>query len=371
MPTVVHVASGDLYAGAEVQLYQLVKQLHSIGAQRVAVILLNPGILERRLRSLGVDVYVFDESRLGSMRIFLGVLQRLWKLRPEVVHTHRRKENVIGGVAARLAGVTAVVQTVHGLGEEGPKAPGFAKRAYNLADRITTRLIATRVVAVSPELACRLVFLPKWKVEVIENGIDVEEYVADNLLQGPLPGAGECTKIALVGRLVPVKRVDIFLRVARHLVDEFPDRFCFYVFGDGPQAEELKALRRDLGLDCCVHFMGFQERLGSFLAKMDFLLITSDHEGLPMTLLEAMAMNVGIVAHAVGGISQVLGHGRFGKLVKHQDVLEYAAGIRDSVQNVKSTEERTRQARERVGQMYTAAACAARHMDLYQSLCKR
>lgn len=366
--TVVHIASGDLYAGAEVQLYQLIRQLHRSTQCKVSVILLNHGILERRLSSLGVDVHVFDESRLYGIRIIFETWKLLRRIRPDVVHTHRRKENVIGAVAAKLAGGMAIVQTVHGLPEEHFGFWAVARRIYGMLDRMTARIFAARVVAVSPELGARLGSLRQPKVKVIENGIDTEELARESPLSEPLPGNVRCTKIALVGRLVPVKRVDVFLSVALQLVRRFPDRFCFFIFGDGPGTDALQELRNDLGLEHEVHFMGFRERLAPYLSLMDCLVITSDHEGLPMVLLEAMALNVPVVAHAVGGIPDVLGHGQFGVLVEHQDAAEYAAAIIDSVDDPQATRKKVEGARQQVGHRYTASVCTARYMELYRSL---
>ena len=366
--TVVHVASGDLYAGAEVQLYQLIRQLHRSEQCKVSVILLNHGVLERRLSSLGVDVHVLDESRLNGAQIFFETWKLLRGLRPDIVHTHRRKENVIGTVAAKLAGGIATVQTVHGLPEEDVGFWAVVKRLYGMLDRMTARVLADKVVAVSPELGPRLGFLQQSKIAVIENGIDTEELARESPLSEPLPGNARCTKIALVGRLVPVKRVDVFLSVALLLVRRFPGRFCFFIFGDGPQTDALQELRRDLGLEHEVHFMGFRESLAPYLSLMDCLVITSDHEGLPMVLLEAMALNVPVVAHAVGGIPDVLGYGQFGLLVEHQDAVEYAAAVIDSVDDLRETSKKVEGARKQVGYRYTSSACTARYMELYRSL---
>ena len=368
LSTVVHVASGDLFAGAEVQLYQLIRQLRNSAECTIAVILLNTGILEQRLRSLGVDVHVLDESRLGGMQIFIKVWKLLRKIRPDVVHTHRRKENVIGAVAAKLAGVPSIVQTVHGLPEETFMPWAVVKRTYGMLDRLSARLFAARVVAVSLELGHRLSFVPQSKIVVIENGIDADELAKEGYQPQPLPGDARSTKIAFVGRLVPVKRADVFLNIALHLVRRFPDRFCFFIFGDGPGAEELKALRDNLGLEDEVHFMGFQERLAPYFRLMDFLIITSDHEGLPMTLLEAMALNVPVIAHAVGGIPHVLGCGEFGVLVERQNIAEYAAAVIGSQDDPQVTRERAGRARLQVEHRYSATACAARYIELYRSL---
>ncbi len=366
--TVVQIASGDLYAGAEVQLYQLVRQLHRGGQCAVTVILMNSGILETRLRGLGVTVHVLDESRLGGTRIFFETWRILRKIRPDVVHTHRRKENVIGGVAAKLACCKVLVQTVHGLPEEHRRSVSLARRAYAWLDRLSSRLLAVAVVAVSVELASRLVFLDQSKIVIIENGIDVEALESAAAHVELPPAQASCTRIALIGRFVPVKRVDLFIEIAQELVRRFPGRFAFYVFGDGPQDGEMRLLRQRLGLENDVHFMGFKEDLASWLRLMDLVVITSDHEGLPMTLLEAMVLEVPVVSHAVGGIPEVLGHGDFGILVGQQDIAEYVAVITAALDNSQALRDRATGARRQIESRYTAAACASKYLGLYRML---
>ncbi len=364
----VHIASGDLYAGAEAQLYQLVRQLHCSSQCAVSVILMNPGILEQRLRRLGVDVHVLDESRLGGIRIFLETWKLLRRIRPDIVHTHRRKENVIGGVAARFAGCGAIVQTVHGLPEDRGQPQSFAKRVYAWLDQLSARLLAAAVVAVSEELGPHLESLPQSKIVVIENGIDLEELEHSGVQVQLPPDQGFCTRVALVGRLVPVKRVDLFLEVARELLGRFPGRFCFFIFGDGPLAQELRSLCDRLGLGRDVNFMGFTENLASWLTLMDLVVITSDHEGLPLTLLEAMVVGVPVVAHAVGGIPEVLGNGEFGILVERQDAAEYASAIAAALDDRQALRTRSERAQQRVERRYTAGACADRYLALYRAL---
>ena len=104
MINIIHLASGDLWAGAEVQLYNLAGQLDQHDTIKLAVVLMNHGQLEQELRLKGIEVHVIDESKNSGF----STIKKLYRLARDfnvnVIHTHRIKENVIGGCVARLVG---------------------------------------------------------------------------------------------------------------------------------------------------------------------------------------------------------------------------------------------------------------------------
>ena len=332
--TVVHIASGDLWAGAEVQLYHLAKELHKNKRIRLWVILLNHGILENELMKAGIPVTVFDEKQLGSLQIFTRIRSFLKTLSPDIIHTHRQKENVLGSFAALLSGTAKSLRTVHGASESQPPRLQINKQFFRMMDWLSGRLLQDKIVAVSSQLADLLATrFPADKIRVAENGIDLEEMLKAAAASVDLPGPSDAIKLAIVGRLVPVKRTDIFLRVAQMMTEESEKRYAFYIFGDGPLRDDIASLSKTLGLDQRVFMMGFQSNIAAFLSKMDFLLITSDHEGLPMNLLEALGLRIPVIAHAVGGIPVVLDYGRCGVLVSENTAENYAVAIRHCLSN--------------------------------------
>lgn len=364
--TVIHVASGDLWAGAEVQLYYLAKELHKNKKIRLTVVLLNHGILERELRQAGIPVTVFDEKTLGSLRIFLRLRAFMKAVSPHIVHTHRQKENVLGSFSVWPPSKAKSLRTVHGSPESKPRLLHIHKQVFRMADRLCGRFLQTRVVAVSQQLADQLsLHFPAHKIRIIENGIDVEAVrkAASEPIQ--LPGPAHVINIAIVGRLVPVKRVDIFLQVAHTLAKESEDRYAFYIFGDGPLRDEITSLLQTIGLERRVFMMGFQSNIAVFLSKMNFLLITSDHEGLPMNLLEALSLRLPVIAHSVGGIPMVLDNGKCGVLVTENSPESYAGAIRDCLSEPDLLNERINNGYQRLLTRYTSAHTAKLYAQLY------
>jgi L-malate glycosyltransferase len=169
---VLTVVSGDLWAGAEVQVYQILRAARREPGVELHVVVLNPGMLADRLAAAGIIVTVLDESRLGlwSLAREVRALARTW--RPAVVHTHRRKEHLLGALAARACGA-GLVATIHGRSELPHRAgTGCASSCCRLMERTLLSHVHHRLVAVSDELTQYLPGPDKRKV-VIPNGVDV------------------------------------------------------------------------------------------------------------------------------------------------------------------------------------------------------
>jgi len=370
-PRVLHIASGDLWAGAEVQLYTLVRTLHSMNDLTVSVVLLNHGRLEEELREAGIRVQVLDESQLNVWNILSTLVRIMREIKPAVVHTHRYKENILGSLAGLFAGGVPSIRTVHGAAEAKLSLFQLPKQLTRFFDWLAGRLVQRRIVSVSYELAEQLYkVFPSRKICVIENGIDIEDIRALSGQDNRIARTGTGTvKLGIAGRLVPVKRVDLLIATAHCMQTEHPEFRCeFHIFGDGPLRRELEQLSHRLGTKKIVHFEGHQDDMLRRLQELDALLMTSDHEGLPMILLEAMASRTPVIAHATGGITTLLEKGLCGYLVHEQEPAAYAAAILDLLGDAGRREAITGRAYQRVADQYSATANARAYLAQYRSL---
>ncbi|MEM6818403.1 MAG: glycosyltransferase family 4 protein [Pseudomonadota bacterium] len=344
------------------QLFQLAAAMQTHDDVSIDVVLLNEGLLAERLREAGVAVTVIDENQHNGLVILYRLISHFRRVRSALVHTHRQKENVLGSLAARLAKVKFGVRTVHGAPEFSNT--GWRRRINSELDRWTARWLQDRIVMVTQDLSEQLSGrYPSAKVRVIENGLapidraeGARKYaVADKL------------NVCFAGRLVPVKRVDLFVDMAAAANRQSDDRFHFHIFGDGPGQAALDERISSEDLNDFVSRWGFVDGLTDALAEMDMLVMTSDHEGLPMVMLEAMSLGVAVVAHSVGGMPEVLAHGECGVLV-HEHTGEAFLG---AIQSLVQTEVRgglSTRAQQRFLERYTAEGCATRTVELYKSL---
>jgi glycosyltransferase involved in cell wall biosynthesis len=327
---ILHVASGDLWGGAEAQACTLLCALQDNNEVRVAAALLNEGELAARLRARNIDVFIFPENRLNGMQIMLGLRKLMRRWQPDVVHTHRAKENILGAIANRLSGNVPSVRTAHGASEHLPRTLRQMPRYLQYAlDHWVGAHLQQKTIAVSQDLREKLRdHFRDEQLVVIQNGVDVDAVRAQ-------AGRGQADDIdpdahhiGIVGRLVPVKRVDLFLDMAARLRAERPDdRWQFHVFGDGPLHDTLAAQTRRLGIADITTFHGHCRDIAPRIAGLDALVMCSDHEGLPMTILEAMALGVGIVAHALESLVDALRDYARAQLVHDHDAAGYAAGV--------------------------------------------
>jgi L-malate glycosyltransferase len=366
--SVVHIASGDRWAGAEAQLYTLATHLAKDPGITVSVILLNEGELAERLRAQQVRVTVFDESRFGFLALLRKITAEIRATRPDIIHTHRQKENILGAIAGWWLHIPSV-RTVHGAPEFTPA--GFRqlhKHIIAAVDRWLGVHIQQRLIAVSADLATKLEqTFPAAKIVVIENGIDIA--ATRHAASEPAQIAGSvdnASHIGIAGRLDPVKRLDIFLDMAAKLLAPPGKTLMFHIFGDGKLREVLELQAEQLGISASVNFHGHRQDIGACLAALDVLVMCSDHEGLPMTPLESIAVGTPVVAHGVGGLVDILEGDCGGTFVKAHAAAAYAEAVARILGQDSS--DMMRRGIERLEQRYSASGNARLVAEVYESV---
>jgi glycosyltransferase involved in cell wall biosynthesis len=348
----------------------------NIGGPSVHVILLTAGLREKgyetRLivgreapsegnlldmaRQMTIEVEQFDG--LGREIRPLADVVTLWQLyrvlrrfRPEIVHTHTAKAGVLGRVAARLAGVPIVVHTYHGhvlRGYFGPVKTAVFRRLEALLNRMTD--VAITVSAALREELVAMGVAPREKIRVVPLGLDLARFarpVTGGSLRLACGAAASDTLIGVVGRLVPIKDIACFLEAAV-LVRRAAPEARFVVVGDGELRGELERKASDLGLFGSVSFVGWRRDLEAVYADLDVVVNSSRNEGTPVALIEAMAASKAVVATAVGGTPDLLGHGERGLLVPAQDPSALAGAVLDTLRGPDRAAQRRRAARDYV-----------------------
>ncbi len=360
---VLHIASGDLWAGAEKALYTLILALQQSSQVRIAAVILNPGALAEKLRDADVELLVLDESRQNTLQLMHSVSLWVEKTRPDIIHTHRSKENIIGSLVGTRHRIPSV-RTQHGASEHSFSALNLRKRAIHDIDFLSGRLLQRSIIAVSAPLAAELrkSFGTK-KVCVIANGIDTgpDEWDQEDKFRPPLA-------IGIVGRLAPVKRVDLFLRIAARVLSSpnTASKACFRIIGDGPLRPALTELATELGIDDQLTFEGHVDNAEAHIADLDILVICSDHEGLPMVALEAMKHRTLIVTHRIGGLPELLGDGEFGCVLDRQQIESFAGALEDIIRQPEAAARKAELARHQLQKHFSSSAMARGHLELYR-----
>lgn len=367
---ILHVTSGDLWAGAEVQFFYLCRELRNKGVD-VHAIIFNEGLLASRLRDTGVSVVVVDESRLNLLQMIVRIGEFLKAFRPEVVHSHGYKENVLLSLANAFTIRANSIRTVHGATEIREPFWRLHKHLFHWLDRFAGRYLQKAIVAVSHPLAELLAqTFAAEKINVIENAIDCDYVRRLSEQVSVIQVDKKAINIAIVGRLVPVKRHDLLLGAISLLAQQY-SHLHLYIVGDGPLMKSMRALVQRLQIDARVTFTGALDPVYPVLLQMNLLVMSSDHEGLPMTLLEAMALGVPVIAHGVGGILRVARDGEFVELVQDHSEKGYAAAISAVIANMELAHQRSDRAQEFIKQTYDIRGKCEDYMALYNSVLNR
>jgi glycosyltransferase involved in cell wall biosynthesis/protein-tyrosine-phosphatase len=323
MLRVCHVMSADLWAGAEVQLATTVAYLRSQPDVDVSAVLFNDGPLASRLRELGLRVTILDEGRLSAFAIVRRLIGIFRDQRVDIVHTHRYKDTVLGALAAKLAGVPHLVRTVHGLREPMRGWSALKFRLYEALDRFALMCAGDLVIAVSARMADALRsrgYRPT-SVTCIHNGVNVAAIAASRSaddVRRELGIAANAFVIGTIGRLSAVKGHATLLRAARLIRNKRRD-LRLLIVGAGPLRRELETEAASLGIaDACV-FTGVREDVYDLIGAMDMFALPSLSEGIPMSVLEAMALGCPVVASRVGGVPEMIHDDETGVLVEPGD----------------------------------------------------
>jgi glycosyltransferase involved in cell wall biosynthesis len=294
------------------------------------------------MHGLGVFAAEFEKARIKVHSLSPGKWPPLYipnfprllrRLDPDVLHFHLFGSNLIAKPLAALAGKRTLIVHDH------CNDAGRGNPVMLFADALTNRL-ASKVIAVSDSIRNFLILhegVDPDRVVTLSNGIDSQSFhpAEDGqraLAKSALGLPSDALVIGGMGRLVPQKNFARFLDVAARVLAKNPSA-VFVVAGTGPQEEELKAKAALLGINERVRFLGHvSDRLALYHA-FDVLLMTSDFEGTPMVLLEAMSCGLPVLASAVDGIAEVCRNGHDAILLPPGDVAGFAAALEGLLQD--------------------------------------
>lgn len=364
MIKVLHLISGDLWAGAEIMAYTLLSQLVNYTDLDLDVVVLNNGTLLKQLRHSDVRAQVVDEARLS----FLGVLTQTSKvvraLRPDIIHSHRYKENILTYLSnLGCPGNRALVATQHGMPElfNGSfSMPHYAVLKFNrwlLAKRFRM------TISVSEDIRESLIAehgFSGTRLSKIHNGIEISQMSQERRNSSEL-------RIGSSGRFFPVKDYLFLVEIAKE-VSISKSNISFRIAGEGPQFNEVALKVKQYRLEDRVALSGFVSDMGNFYRSLDAYINTSIHEGIPMSVLEAMAYGLPVIAPRVGGLKEIITDGVEGFLIEDRNPGEFAKKCILLSMNDNLRTEMSLAARKKVISYFSAERMAKQYYELYKNL---
>ena len=367
-PRVVFVLSKYSVGGLEKQLANLIAhrperarhvEIHAITLQTP-----RSAEVQRRFEGAGVRTTLVNRDELGFPRFFLDLVRAMRRIRPAIVSTLLDSSaGAWGRLAAWLTRVPVIVHSDRLLATEGTRAH-YALRPF--LDRVTDRFLPN-AHAISERLVASGV--PRRKIRVMPNGVDLSVFDPGSArdLRREWGVSEDATVAGYLGRIAPLKRVDLLLRAVQRLPEASrPD--VIVLAGDGPSLPQIHELvSGDPWLERHTRFLGSIDDTPGFLASIDYLVLPSESEGLPNVVLEAMAMNRPVIATTVSDVPILVAD--TGLLVPPSDVAALAEAIADMQQRGHDLRrELGRRARQRIEDEYDIVQSAERFWDAHLEL---
>ncbi|PLQ01557.1 glycosyl transferase family 1 [Cupriavidus pauculus] len=355
------VTTGLKVGGAEHQVVAMAQAFLAMG-HAVAILSLSPG----REIDVPSGAHVVElnmrKTPAGMLRALwqAGALVRAW--RPDVMHAHMVHANLFARGLTRVAPCPPLVCTAHSFREGGR----LRMAAYRLTDRWTD--ITTHVSNDGRLGMIAAGGVPASRIIVMPNGIDTERFQPDPATRQATRaelGFDDGTRVLLnVGRLVPEKAQDTLIRAFARIDPAIPAHLL--IAGNGALRQPLSDLAASLGIASRVTLLGQRSDIPALLNAADTFALSSDVEGLPMVLVEALACGCPVVSTDAPGVAEVVGD--LGTIVRRGDVDALAVALADALRAGTGTPEMQASRRARVLAAFSIEAVARRWLALYASL---
>ncbi|MBN1456798.1 MAG: glycosyltransferase [Sedimentisphaerales bacterium] len=282
----------------------------------------------------GIDVfYVSEKKSYAGVNLFriIKLAKILKEQKIDILHCHRHKATVHGVIAAKLAGVHVIFSHVHGL-----------RRSKRTKRKLINRFIlkyVTKILAVGEAVRQDVLksnlFLSPEKVISLGNSIDIKRFsdtqISKEKARTDLGLGQDCIVFGAVGRLAPTKGFSYLINAFAKTKKSLPKAELIFA-GEGRLKTQLQNCAKEQNIEGSVHFLGNQSEMPKVYKAMDVFVLSSIAEGLPRSLLEAMACHIPTVATDVGSVSEILDNGTLGLLIPSEDIDALAKAMIDTSQ---------------------------------------
>ncbi len=353
--------SGGLY-GIERMVFNLSVACSQRG-HKVTILFLRPLTIDtqtkNRLLKKGVSLHILQQK---SAFLPIAILTFLRNIKTDIVHLHGYKATILTGLIKPALLRTPIICTYHAEARHTSVA-----RRYIILESFVLRALDV-IVPVSIRIKDEILHrgLDPERVKIIYNGIEPQNVECAN---GTLIEGGRSFPIIFfVGRLIKIKNVEILIKAFHKFAKLYPSA-RLYILGDGPLKTKLEDMVSKLGLSDSVIFKGFVVDVTTYFRNADCLVLPSETEGLPITILEAMANRVPIIASSVGMIPKILKNDISALLVEPGDVQKLTSCLEKMFSNGKSYRRRlTDEALNVFQKKFTSHIMANNYINLYYTI---
>jgi glycosyltransferase involved in cell wall biosynthesis len=346
--------------GAERQLTYMLCALGRAGASTRVLCLTRGEPFEHEIKALGVSVEWVGASGSRPARLY-RIIQALRRRPADILQSVHFYTNLYTTAAARVVGICDIGAIRNDLSSEELKDNGIAGRRQLTFPRhliANSSLARQRAIShgISPD-----------RIDFVRNAVDPKW-----LKEKPVTNGQQTMRLLFVGRLTKQKRPDDFVRVVSRVVRQLPNRsLTARIVGVGPMRPHLEALAGELGLGPeKLEFLDERADMDAIYREADLMMMTSEWEGTPNALLEAMACGVPVVATSVGGIPEILADGR-GLLTEQHDEDAMAAAVMRLIADAGLRREIGQRGREYIAEVHSLDVLQTQLMGTYQKVLSR
>lgn len=366
---VLHLIAAPSIGGAEKLLLMLSKEIDKKKVIIILGVFIDGGHKENAMWNEAIKTGLIVEpiriKKVHGLMQVIDLVKIIRKHRPDVIHAHGYKTNIIGFFLSIIFHLP-IVTTFHGWLQENTQNKFFARLSLILIRYFN------KVIAVSQQIRSGLIErgIPPQRIEIIHNIPVVLESARDpkgNLLRKELGIPRDVKIIGFVGRLEYVKGCHIFLEAASLVLSKHPNVY-FLVVGDGTEKENLINQAEKCALGKRILFTGFRHDVASMFTLFDLYVLSSLNEGIPLTILEAMFYGIPVVATSVGGVPEVITHNINGLLVTPNDPASLAESISVSLMNCEDSENRVQQAKSLIENEYKVTTWVDKISNIYREM---
>ena len=352
--------------GAENMLYEVAMRMDRQRYNLYAACLTGHGAIGEKLSTSGIEVEYFCMRNRLDFRIFAKLVKLFKKENIDILHSYLFHANFIGRIAGKLAGVPVIISSIRVSEKE--------KRYHLWLDKLTSGLVDMEICVCEAvrEFTLKETGISPKKLVSISNGINLSKFDEEWNREGKRDefGIGESTKIiGTTSRLSKQKGLEFFLKAAGMILKEFQNT-VFVIVGGGELDHELKQLAKKLCIEDKVIFTGFRKDAVEIMSIFDVFVLSSLWEGLPVAVLEAMALSKPVVATDVGGCSELIANGENGFLIKPEDDTGLSRAVISILKNPEFAEKMGNNSRKKVEQ-FSVDKMVERTEELYEKLVKQ
>lgn len=359
------------FSGTEKHLYDLLSNLNRKKFKPFVITFQGSDDFKELIEKMGIQIQILDISKIYGFKpfyLFFKLRSFIKKEKIKIIQTFHTNPDIYGTVLAKFSGIPIVISSRRDMGFNRNKRNVLC---YKVLDRFVDSIIC--VSEAVKKLVINEEGVDPGKMVVVYNGIDPEAFNAQAdaaIEKKKLNLSSNHPVIGVLANFNPIKGHIYFIEAAAIIKNQFKEAQFVLIGGmTGNNVEEqLKKRVSELGLEQCVHFLGYRRDIAEVLSVIDILVAPSLSEGFSNTIVEALYMRKAVVATNVGGNPEIIKEGQTGLLVKPADPEAIASAVLRLLNDKESALRMGESGRECVKKYFTIDKMMEKTMDIYKTL---